>query len=202
MYKDSKTWLGVLEQGSTRGRKTDVKPFKHFCWVQYLQFAHDCDNENRQRVGNQCPQSEFDIIWSWQLSLGTQKSVSCPAPGIDRFHTRGKKLCKFLERKESFFYIRKEFNPHRNFLVARNPNCPLYNTGVHVLWQFEINLLHFFRSHTSALKTTLQEFQRHDQYKRFYQASQDESIIIAYWERHWGLWFILTCYHPPPPPRA
>ena len=49
-----KTFLGNSVQGSTRRKKTGVKPFTHFCWVQYLQFAHDCDNKNRQCEGNQC----------------------------------------------------------------------------------------------------------------------------------------------------
>ena len=33
---------------------------------------------------------------------------------IDRFHSRGLQLCKFLGRKESF-YMGKEFSPQRNF---------------------------------------------------------------------------------------
>ena len=35
---------------------------------------------------------------------------------IDRFHSRGQQLCKFIGTKESF-YIRKEFNSHRIGLV-------------------------------------------------------------------------------------
>ena len=31
---------------------------------------------------------------------------------IDRFHSRGQQLCKFIGTKENF-YIRKEFNSHR-----------------------------------------------------------------------------------------
>ena len=38
---------------------------------------------------------------------------------IDRFHSRGQQLCKFIGTKESF-YIRKEFNSHRNSLVHQN----------------------------------------------------------------------------------
>ena len=38
---------------------------------------------------------------------------------IDRFHSRGQQLCKFIGTKESF-YIRKEFNPHRIGLVHQN----------------------------------------------------------------------------------
>ena len=33
---------------------------------------------------------------------------------IDRFHSRGLQLCKFLGRKKSF-YMGKEFSPQRNF---------------------------------------------------------------------------------------
>ena len=35
---------------------------------------------------------------------------------IDRFHSRGQGLCKFLGAKQGF-YMRKAFNPHRIFLV-------------------------------------------------------------------------------------
>ena len=35
---------------------------------------------------------------------------------IERFHTRGQRLCKFIRTKESV-YIRKEFNSHRTGLV-------------------------------------------------------------------------------------
>ena len=38
---------------------------------------------------------------------------------IDRFHSRGQQLCKFIGTKESF-YIRKEFNSHRIGLVHQN----------------------------------------------------------------------------------
>ena len=38
---------------------------------------------------------------------------------IDRFHSRGQQLCKFIGTKESF-YIRKEFKSHRIGLVHQN----------------------------------------------------------------------------------
>ena len=38
---------------------------------------------------------------------------------IDGFHSRGQHLCKFIGTKESF-YIRKEFNSHRIFLVHQH----------------------------------------------------------------------------------
>ena len=38
---------------------------------------------------------------------------------LDRFHSRGQQLCKFIGIKESF-YIRKEFNSHRIGLVNQN----------------------------------------------------------------------------------
>ena len=38
---------------------------------------------------------------------------------IDRFHSRGQQLCKFIGTKESF-YTRKEFNSHRIGLVHQN----------------------------------------------------------------------------------
>ena len=76
--------------------------------------------------------------------LGTKKSVRCPSTEIAFTHAV-RSYANFLEEK-NIFYIRKEFNPHWNFFGAPNPNCPLYHTGVHVLWQFVIYLLHFFRS--------------------------------------------------------
>ena len=41
---------------------------------------------------------------------------------IDRFHSCGQQLCKFIGTKESF-YIRKEFNSHRIGLVHQNGRC-------------------------------------------------------------------------------
>ena len=34
---------------------------------------------------------------------------------MERFHSRGHELCKFIEKKERF-YVRKEFNSHRTGL--------------------------------------------------------------------------------------
>ena len=84
--------------------------------------------------------------------LGTQKSVRCPSTEIVFTHAV-RSYAKFLEEK-NIFYIRKEFNPHWNFFGAPNPNCPLYHTGVHVLWQFVIYSIALL-SVRSSLKTTL-----------------------------------------------
>ena len=45
-----------------------------------------------------------------QRQVGISNFLSLQA--IDRFHSRGLQLCKFLRREESFF-MGKEFNPQR-----------------------------------------------------------------------------------------
>ena len=43
------------------------------------------------------------------------KPIKKPKRKIERFHSRGQHLCKFIRTKESV-YIRKEFNSHRTCL--------------------------------------------------------------------------------------
>ena len=45
--------------------------------------------------------------------------TSIDVKSIERFHSRGQHLCKFIKTKESV-YIRKEFNSQRIFLVHQH----------------------------------------------------------------------------------
>ena len=49
------------------------------------------------------------------LDRGPPLHVNRPLDTIERFHSRGQHLCKFIGTKESV-YIRKEFNSHRTGL--------------------------------------------------------------------------------------
>ena len=50
--------------------------------------------------------------------LGTQKSVRCPSTEI--VFTRGKKLCKFLGRKEHFLHKKRVHSPLEFFWCTKS----------------------------------------------------------------------------------
>ena len=52
----------------------------------------------------------------------------------DRFHSRGRQLCKFLGTNGSF-YLRKEFNPHRIFLYFNMTAVLLFCTPIWPPWR-------------------------------------------------------------------
>ena len=123
--------------------------------------------------------------------LGTQKSVRCPYTEIVFTHAV-RSYANFLEEKK-IFYISKEFNPHRNFFGAPNPNCPLYNTGGHVLWQFFIYLLHFFRSRVywRLLPESLNDVININVSTRLVKLKVPSRLILR--ATLGPVWFILTC---------
>ena len=50
-----------------------------------------------------------------EMKTGKKKNRNKKRTEIDRFHSRGQRLCKFIGTKESV-YIRKEFKSHRTGL--------------------------------------------------------------------------------------
>ena len=123
--------------------------------------------------------------------LGTQKSVRCPYTEIVFTHAV-RSYANFLEEKK-IFYIRKEFNPQWNFFGAPNPNCPLYHTGVHVLWQFVIYLLHFFQLgvHWRLLSKSLNDEININVSTRLVKIKVSSWLILR--ATLGPAWFILTC---------
>ena len=62
--------------------------------------------------------------FSYDLKIRTRekKNRNKKRTEIDRFHSRGQHLCKFIGTKESV-YIRKEFNSHRIPAQEKAKNC-------------------------------------------------------------------------------
>ena len=60
----------------------------------------------------------------------------------DRFHLRGRQLYKCIRTKKSQFYMRKEFYPHRTFVVHRhNRHFIVLYTNMAAVTSYENDLL-------------------------------------------------------------
>ena len=91
-----------------------------------------------------CKKKGLPFLKSSGLEVVERLGRYCVELGaIERIHSRGQHLCKFIATKESF-YKRKEYNSHRIFLVHQHVRCFIvWNTNMADVTSRENTLLRF-----------------------------------------------------------